>query len=86
MTTHEEKSEVITQNDTRLRILYLYQLLSEQSDENHPLTTNQIISKMQEQGLLNNPKEKVQTLSEIGQGLLFLSSSRLWITFCSKRI
>ena len=38
------------------------------------------------QGLLNNPKEKVQTLSEIGQGLLFLSSSRLWITFCSKRI
>ena len=36
--------------------------------------------------LLNNPKEKVQTLSEIGQGLLFLSSSRLWITFCSKRI
>lgn len=49
MTTHEEKSEVITQNDTRLRILYLYQLLSEQSDENHPLTTNQIISKMQEQ-------------------------------------
>ena len=37
-------------------------------------------------GLLNNPKEKVQTLSEIGQGLLFLSSSRLWITFCSKRI
>ena len=48
MTTHEEKSEVITQNDTRLRILYLYQLLSEQSDETHPLTTNQIISKMQE--------------------------------------
>ena len=47
MTTHEEKSEVITQNDTRLRILYLYQLLSEQSDETHPLTTNQIISKMQ---------------------------------------
>ena len=37
-------------------------------------------------GLLNNPKEKVQTLSEIGQGLLFHSSSRLWITFCSKRI
>ena len=24
-----------------------------------------------EKGLLNNPKEKVQTLSEIGQGLLF---------------
>ena len=27
----------------------------------------------QKKGLLNNPKEKVQTLSEIGQGLLFLA-------------
>ena len=45
-----------------------------------------VLFKGRKLGLLNNPKEKVQTLSEIGQGLLFHSSSRLWITFCSKRI
>lgn len=35
-------------NDTRLRILYLYQLLLTQSDEDHPLTTKQITDKMEE--------------------------------------
>lgn len=36
------------ESDTRLRILYLYQLLLSQSDEEHPLTTNQITAKMEE--------------------------------------
>lgn len=36
------------ESDTRLRILYLYQLLLSQSDEDHPLTTNQITAKMEE--------------------------------------
>lgn len=35
-------------NDTRLRILYLYQLLLSQSDEDHPLSTKQITDKMEE--------------------------------------
>ena len=35
-------------NDTRLRILYLYQLLLTQSDEVHPLSTKQITDKMEE--------------------------------------
>ena len=35
-------------NDTRLRILYLYQLLLTQSDEDHPLSTKQITDKMEE--------------------------------------
>lgn len=35
-------------HDTRLRILYLYQLLLTQSDEDHPLTTKQITDKMEE--------------------------------------
>ena len=35
-------------SDTRLRILYLYQLLLTQSDEDHPLTTKQITDKMEE--------------------------------------
>lgn len=35
-------------NDTRLRILYLYQLLLTQSDEDHPLSTKQITEKMEE--------------------------------------
>ena len=34
--------------DTRLRILYLYQLLLTQSDEDHPLSTKQITDKMEE--------------------------------------
>ncbi len=36
------------ENDNRLRILYLYQLLLSQTDENHPLTTKQIMDKMDE--------------------------------------
>ena len=36
-------------NDTRLRILYLYQMLLTQSDEEHPLSTNQITDRMMEQ-------------------------------------
>lgn len=35
-------------NDTRLRVLYLYQLLLTQSDEEHPLSTKQITEKMEE--------------------------------------
>lgn len=35
-------------NDTRLRNLYLYQLLLTQSDEEHPLSTKQITDKMKE--------------------------------------
>lgn len=42
------KKDGYVENDTRLRILYLYQLLLTQSDENHPLTTKQITDKMEE--------------------------------------
>jgi predicted DNA-binding transcriptional regulator YafY len=34
------------ENDTRLRLLYLYQLLATQSDEDHPLRTKQITDQM----------------------------------------
>lgn len=44
----EPKDGAAEQNDTRLRILYLYQLLLSQSDEDHPLTTKQITEKMEE--------------------------------------
>ncbi|MDO4648175.1 MAG: DUF4886 domain-containing protein [Eubacteriales bacterium] len=40
--------QTIDEHDTRLRILYLYQLLLSQTDENHPLTTKQIMDKMDE--------------------------------------
>lgn len=36
------------ENDTRLRILYLYQMLLTQTDEDHPLSTKQIIDLMME--------------------------------------
>lgn len=41
--------EIVSANekDTRLRILYVYQILLKQSDEDHPLTTKQIVEKMQ---------------------------------------
>lgn len=38
--------QVINQNDTRLRILYLYQMLLDNSDEDHPMSTRQIIDMM----------------------------------------
>lgn len=48
------KTEVVIEpkaedNDTRLRILYLYQMLLTQSDEEHPLSTKQITDRMMEQ-------------------------------------
>jgi len=49
MNTQVETNSIkAEENDTRLRILYLYQLLLSQSDEDHPLTTNQITAKMEE--------------------------------------
>lgn len=49
MNTQVEVNSVkAEENDTRLRILYLYQLLLSQSDEDHPLTTKQITEKMKE--------------------------------------
>lgn len=36
------------ENDGRLRLLYLYQLLLKQTDEEHPLTTNEIRAIMEE--------------------------------------
>ncbi len=45
----DEQEPAVDKNDTRLRILYLYQLLLTQTDESHPLTTRQIMDRMQEQ-------------------------------------
>ena len=36
-------------NDTRLRILYLYQMFLTQTDEDHTLSTKQITDRMMEQ-------------------------------------
>lgn len=38
-----------TESDTRLRILYLYQILLNQSDEEHPVSTQQIMELMEKQ-------------------------------------
>lgn len=40
--------EKLTDSNTRLRILYLYQLLLNETDEDHPLSTEQIRAKMQD--------------------------------------
>ena len=47
------KTEVVNEpkaedNDTRLRILYLYQMLLTQTDEDHTLSTKQITDRMME--------------------------------------
>lgn len=44
----EKQINSAEENDTRLRILYLYQLLLSQTDEDHSLTTKQIMDKMEE--------------------------------------
>lgn len=41
-----DREKGINTNDTRLRILYLYQMLLVNSDEEHPLSTRQIIDMM----------------------------------------
>ena len=45
----EKNENSFADNDTRLRILYLYQMLLTQSDEEHPLSTKQITDRMMEQ-------------------------------------
>ena len=44
-----EISEKVGDNDTRLRILYMYQLLLKYTDEEHPLTTNEIRALMEKE-------------------------------------
>ena len=44
-----EISEKVGDNDTRLRILYMYQLLLKYTDEDHPLTTNEIRALMEKE-------------------------------------
>lgn len=39
----------VNTNDSRLRLLYLYQMLLTSSDEDHPLTTTQIIDAMEKE-------------------------------------
>lgn len=39
----------VEDNDTRFRILYLYQMLLTQTDEDHTLSTKQITDRMMEQ-------------------------------------
>ena len=50
--TENEKKTIVelntTKDDIRLRILYLYQLLLTQTDEEHPLSSKQIMDKMKE--------------------------------------
>ncbi len=41
--------ESVSDSDTRLRIMYMYQLLLKYSDEEHPLTTNQIRELMEKE-------------------------------------
>jgi len=41
--------ESTSESDTRLRIMYMYQLLLKYSDEDHPLTTNQIRELMEKE-------------------------------------
>lgn len=38
----QRKSKGIKENDTRLRLFYLYRLLEQYTDEDHPKTTNQL--------------------------------------------
>lgn len=47
LSLNEVVENTAEQSDTRLRILYLYQLLLSQSDEEHPLSTKQITEKME---------------------------------------
>lgn len=43
------KSEALNENDTRLRLFYLYRLLEQHTDEEHPKTTNQLRDLMEKE-------------------------------------
>ena len=45
----KQKDEVFKNDDTRLRLYYFYQLLLQHTDEEHPLTTNQLRELMQQE-------------------------------------
>ncbi len=45
--TAEKKESFFKKNDTRLRLFYLYRLLEQYTDEDHPKTTNQLRNLME---------------------------------------
>ena len=42
----QDRNPQLDQSDSRLRILYLYQMLRQHTDEAHPLSTYQILDRM----------------------------------------
>ena len=42
-----QKSKTFNENDSRLRLIYLYQLLKQHTDPDHPLDTYQLQAMMQ---------------------------------------
>lgn len=44
-----KKDDKIQENDTRLRLFYLYRLLEQHTDEEHPKTTNQLRDLMEKE-------------------------------------
>lgn len=65
--------------ETKSKILYLYKILNEQTDERHPLSTNQIIDKLAEIGIGVTRKtvaSDIALLQEFGVDVISVRSSR----------
>lgn len=65
--------------ETKSKILYLYRILSEQTDEQHPLSTNQIIDKLGEMGIGVTRKtvaSDIALLQEFGVDVISVRSSQ----------
>lgn len=60
-------------NFTKIKLLKLWEILSQDSDEDHPLSTSQIIEKLKSQGVECDRKtlyEDIRTLNEYGYEVL----------------
>lgn len=60
-------------NFTKIKLLKLWEILSQDSDEDHPLSTSQIIEKLKSQGIECDRKtlyEDIRTLNEYGYEVL----------------
>ena len=61
MSQENKKEEVSLKNDPRLRLFYLYRMLLENTDEENPMTTNQIVAQMQRQHEIKMHRTTVAT-------------------------
>ena len=89
-----QKSKTFNENDSRLRLIYLYQILKQHTDPAHPLDTYQLQAMMQEQHGIPMHRTTVSTdidllrtaLKGSGPNVYFILAKRSPVSICKSPV